>query len=183
MSKEKKPGTRVSQDTWKFPVKLPSGMSVKITVKQTEETIDRKVKVQTGVKVMGKDWVIPVLTNVRDKKGMPVTAPVTVRGLRVTVEFSDGAKLTSRSCCKPPDVYRPGIGKRKAMHRLFQLDSGIDVRTNQKSPEFKGKTRLNGEDRKALYYAVLTNGEDRKPNIKKVEKPTTTTPESKVAVG
>lgn len=177
---QKKPKVK-PQDTWAFPVKLPSGAEVQVTVKQTTETIDRKAKVQTGVRVMGKDWTIPVTTTARGADGQPITSPVPVRGLRVTVEFSDGKSLTVRSCCKPPDVFQVSVGKRKAMRRLFQLDSGTDVKTGKTNPDHK--PRLTGDDRRALYYAVITNGKTREARIKKVEKTAPAKPEGNVAVG
>ncbi len=172
------------KDEWKFPVELPSKQTVIVTVKHTLESIDRKIKYESGIRVMSNTWSMPTLKTLRDKDGKPVTAPVQVRGMRVTIEFPDGKSLTARSCCKLPDVFRPREGKVKALNRLWQLDSGVDVRTGKPSTMAKSKPRLSGLDRKELFYAVLTNGRKRPADkIKKVPQPVGETQSDNLAVG
>ena len=153
----------------KFDVELPSKQVVNVSLAHTRESVQRKVKVLHGYK-KNTSYLVPDWRNVRDKHGEFVTAPVAVAGLRITVRFQDGTKLSARSCCKSPDVFSVKTAKRRAIHRLYLLDSGIDpfnqkrddngkpVKTLKDAP----KPHLSGEDHKFLIYAILRNGRPKK---------------------
>lgn len=168
-----KPDAKKTWQQWKFDVPLPSGQTVKVTVRQGEETVDLKCKAVAGFQQFS-DYTVPIYKNLRDRKGEYVTTPFTVRGVRLTVRFENGERIEVRSCCKPPDVFKGRLGRRRALRRLFLIDSGFDpakpkvdgegkpVRNDDREP------RLNGEDRKELFRAVLRNGKPAKPRAKPV---------------
>lgn len=189
-SEKTEPDHPKQKTEWKFDAKLPSGQRVRVKIKQGTETVERKVKVEAGVRLIGRDdqIPIPVYSNMRNKKGELVTQPMKVMGLRITVRFDGGKELEARSCCKPPDVFNAKTARRRALHRLFMLDSGIDPANVQWEESESGRRmrredghepRLNGEDRKSLFYLVMRNGKEK---IKKTaEQPET--PGNSLAVG
>jgi hypothetical protein len=170
---------------WQFEKKLPSGKVVNVQITQGMEVIERRVKVEVGVRLIG-DYPITQYSNMRDKDGNLVTAPMKVPGLKVVITFKDGESYTARSCCKPPDVFCARTARRKAMRRIFMLDDGINpasIRYHEVKLRRKGvttvqlrpiadknfKKRLVGKDRKSIFYAVLRNGKERHSEINKVE--------------
>ena len=152
-----------------FEVELPHAGTVRVSVAHTRETVQRKVKVLHGYK-KGAHCLEPDWRNVRDKNGNFVTAPVEVSGLFVTIRFSDGTKISARSCCKAPDVFTVKTAKRRAMHRLNLIDAGIDPFVQKRDDKGKlvktlkdaPKPHLIGDDHRELLYAILRNGKARK---------------------
>lgn len=149
--KEKVP----QRDTWTFQLPISGNRTVNVTVRQGQENVERKAKYIKGHRDYG-GVLVPIFATLKDAKRQPVKTTVALQGVRISVEFPDGSILEARSCCKPPDVFNVRSGKRKATHRLFGIDSGIDPHTREKNETHK--PLLTGEDRRTIYRAVLRNG-------------------------
>jgi hypothetical protein len=149
------------RDTWTFPVNVSGNRTVSITVHQGQEKVERKAKFIKGHRDFGGGVIVPVFGNLKGEDGQPVKTDVSVQGVRISVQFPDGTTLEGRSCCKPPDIFNVRTGKRRAIRRLFDIDSGIDPHTRKKNATHQPS--LTGEDRKIIYRAVLRNGKAVKP--------------------
>ena len=109
-----------------FKVTLPSGNKVKIRVRYGTDFITKKAKDPWG-QIVRKD-------------GEPVKVKVEVPSTFLRIIFSDKKKFTSRSCCKPPDVFSRLTGKKFALKHLLEQDPN--------------KKLFSNEDRKFLYQVL-----------------------------
>jgi hypothetical protein len=165
-----------------FDVELPSGQEVKVMLSHSTEKCERPVKVESGMQAIAEDFLIPRFRKVRDRNGNVLTTPVSVPGVRIRLRFSDGHLMEGRACCKPPDTFKTKMGLRRAIHRIFKVDSGISLhkfaKGGQPLRDKSVKPRLTGTDRKQLYRAIMRKGKPFRE--KKKEETTTTSTETKV---
>jgi hypothetical protein len=155
MSKKEKKKGKKKKDTpdilfqKSVNVDLPSGSKIKVTVAHTNELIRRRAKV-----TMPDNKT----RNLRDADGNYVTMEWKVRGIRLTLEFENGDKVVARSCCKPPDVFNAKEGIKRALRRIFKMDSGISCNRfaeGGKPIREKTKARIKNKDRESLLLSLV----------------------------